>query len=347
MTFNPELLVLARNARGKTQKALAVAARLTQAMISHLERGLRRPSERVLAQLAGALEFPEPFFLQPGRVWGLPATFHRRKASARKSDLQRLHADLALKRMGVVAMLKHVDLGHELELPQLPTDVFGSARRVAQTLRDTWLLGDGPIRNLTGLIESAGVVVIPSELRDVGVDAVAWKTPAAPPLVFVDFSVPPDRLRLSLAHELGHLVMHDVPAGEVEKEAFEFASEFLVPSATVRDRLRNLNLRSAMQLKMFWGISMAALIRKAAKDLRVIPEKRYRYLMIELGRAGWRKREPVESDPPIESPQTIYTVIEELRSTGYSDRELASLVPWYEPEFQLRFPKASSIRLVS
>ena len=49
-----------------------------------------------------------------------------------------------------------------------------------------------------------------------------------------------DQLRMSIAHELGHLVMHKPimnPVYEIEKQAFQFAAAFLMPSKQMRQEI--------------------------------------------------------------------------------------------------------------
>ena len=44
-----------------------------------------------------------------------------------------------------------------------------------------------------------------------------------------------ERTRLSIAHELGHLVMHYIRRdGNLESDAYSFATEFLVPGPSLR-----------------------------------------------------------------------------------------------------------------
>jgi Zn-dependent peptidase ImmA (M78 family) len=46
----------------------------------------------------------------------------------------------------------------------------------------------------------------------------------------------PTGFRFSLAHELGHVILHDEPGATAvqERQADEFASEMLLPADTVR-----------------------------------------------------------------------------------------------------------------
>lgn len=53
--FSPERLVQLRKERGLTQRALAVAAGLSQALVAELERGKHPPSRSSLEKIAAAL----------------------------------------------------------------------------------------------------------------------------------------------------------------------------------------------------------------------------------------------------------------------------------------------------
>ena len=75
------------------------------------------------------------------------------------------------------------------------------------------------------------------------------------------------------------------------------------------------------RLKARWGVSMAALIRRG-RDLGEVTEYRYRELNIELSKAGWRTREPVEV--PAERPRLLADAVGLLRSNGLTDISIAS-----------------------
>src|SRR5437870_1642062 len=80
-----------------------------------------------------------------------------------------------------------------------------------------------PIHNMIRTVESAGALVYRVDFATRLLDAVSHWSPGMPPLFFLNDDAPPDRLRFSLAHELGHVVMHSVPTDNMEKEADRFA----------------------------------------------------------------------------------------------------------------------------
>ena len=61
-SFDPTRLTEVRKSAGLTQRALAKAAGLSQALVAELERGKHPPSAASLTKLAAALSVPETTF---------------------------------------------------------------------------------------------------------------------------------------------------------------------------------------------------------------------------------------------------------------------------------------------
>ena len=135
-------------------------------------------------------------------------------------------------------------------------------------------------------------------------------------------------MRFTLCHELGHIIMHQdaMVAPDMEKQADEFAAEFLMPEIEIRPYLTDLSLEKLATLKQFWKVSMAALLKRAT-DLGVITHRQARTLWMQMGKAGYRTREPVELDLPVEKPslekEIVDTYIEDM---GYTISELGKLL---------------------
>ena len=138
-----------------------------------------------------------------------------------------------------------------------------------------------------------------------------------------------DRVRLSLAHELGHAALHRlIPAideAEVEAQAFRFAAALLLPPETF-DRaipFDALTLQQARDLKRTYGVSLQAIIR-AAHDRQRISRARYTSLFKQLSARQWRIHEP--DTVPAEQPRLWPEVIAVHRTDhGYTDDELAAI----------------------
>ncbi len=124
---------------------------------------------------------------------------------------------------------------------------------------------------------------------------------------------PNDRMRFNIAHELGHLVLHSSAPGsrqEVEDEAYQFAGEFLLPENQIREEMvPPIKLSDLAELKLRWGVAMAALIVRADR-LNIITKRQYKYLFQQLGMRGWRKQEPANLEPPLEKPRLLCQLLE-------------------------------------
>lgn len=306
--INPDMLVLAREFRGLTQTQLAQKARLSQPKITRLESGLSNElTDDEIQRLAEALEFPFEFFFQKeDRIgYGSSAYFYRKKAKLTAADRKRIHAIVNMIRINMKRLLQNVDIKPKRNLPRLPLDEYGgSPSNVAHALRGFWRLPEGPITNLTGIMESAGIIVVVCPFGTRAMDATSLWLSESPPMVFINEDIPGDRWRFTLAHELAHLIMHDgAPYEAMEDEADNFASEFLVPEGEIKAqfrRRRKLKLSDFADLKPYWKVSMGMLIKKAL-DLGFITDVQRRYFYLNMNQNGNRALEepvPVSREEP-------------------------------------------------
>jgi Zn-dependent peptidase ImmA (M78 family)/DNA-binding XRE family transcriptional regulator len=332
-TFNPELVLLARQYRSKSQAEVAELAGLDQGHYSRIERGLLNsaPLPQTIEAIAAALKFPLSFFAQNDELSGLPLSVHdvawRKKASVSATEMKRLHAELNLRVMNIRRLLTAIELDADLILPRLDVDEVGGAQEVARYIRRAWLVPDGPIKNLVALCERAGIVVIICNFAE-DVDGVTMRLRDVPPLIFLNRKAPADRMRFSLAHELGHLIMHALPSDQMEDEADAFAGELLAPSSQLRSDLvgGRVTLERLVQLKRYWRISVAALLYRAGAG-GFISKNQSDYLWRQLSMRGWRKTEPPETQFAPE-PTALFDRIISLHfgDLGYTADDFASML---------------------
>lgn len=336
--FNADLLRVARRSRGLSQAELSRQSGVSQAKLSKMENGLIDPSDDVLERIAPTLRFPQRFFFQSDRVVGLPMSVHpsyRKRASAGKRALDCLEAELNLHILHLRRLLEAAEFEPESPLPRLDVDEYEGPERIAELVRRNWLMPSGPLKDLVGWVERAGCVVIHCDFTGLSVDGVTIQVPGLPPCIFLNRNQPADRQRFTLAHELGHVVMHRVPSPTMEDEANEFASALLMPARDIRPYLSGrLTLQRLASLKPVWGVSMQALLYRA-RTTEAITANQSRYLWQQLSRLGYRRVEPPELDLPSEQPRVyselLRTHIEEL---GYELPELYSLLSTSEDDFK-------------
>ncbi|SDF34847.1 Zn-dependent peptidase ImmA, M78 family [Blastococcus fimeti] len=337
--MNPQMLTLLRESRGLSQSALAEASGIPQPTLSKAEGGLTDLDDERIDRLATALHYPREVLSWTDPVYGFgnAAFHHRKQQSLTQSTLRKIHAAVNLTRMRVARLVRSVDVEARFSIPCIEVEEMGSPAEVARAVRAAWLMPMGPVKNMIRTLEHAGAIVVRLDLGSPRISAISTLTGDAPPVFILNHGQPSDRERWSLAHELGHLVMHTMPmsSAEAEKEADEFASEFLLPAAEIRSQLTGMDLKRAAQLKAAWRVSMAALIR-TARDLGKIDEGKYKSLMVRMSQLGWRKSEPVEIDR--EEPSVVPTVLNVHREDHeYSAHELAELVGLFEDEYRILY----------
>ncbi|MGD0766317.1 MAG: XRE family transcriptional regulator, partial [Dehalococcoidia bacterium] len=308
--MNPEMIVVARQSRGLAQGELAELLEVTPSTLSRLESGLRDVSAPMLNRLVVALDYPEDFFRQRDAVlgFGVSAMFHRKRQSIGSRALDRIHAQINIRRWHLSRLLRSVELP-DVRIRMVDLDDFtGDIEDVARELRVAWRLPPGPISNVTRAIEGAGGIVIPFPFGTRLIDAISEWPPGMPPLFFINTDLSGDRLRFTLCHELGHLVLHqDWPNPEMENQANRFAAELLMPEREIRPYLDNLSLPRLAALKEYWKVAMSALLKRAT-TLGTITARHARSLWMQMGKAGYQTREPV--DVPIEQPTLFPEIVD-------------------------------------
>lgn len=328
--LNFRMLRLARELRGTTQTQLARDAGIPQARLSRIESGQIPATDADLTAVAAVLELPAAFLAEPGTPAAVP--LFRKRAIRSVKRLTTIQARL---NTAVLIAQRLLGAGIDLDPPQTFPDPgeFPAHEPIhaAQELRRAWRLPVGRIDDLTAVIESAAGIVL---YVDFGADeaiAAFISTPGDERMWFLlnARESSGDRLRLSLAHELGHAVLHRrLPASdeaEQELEAFQFAAELLLPADTF-DRAvpyDGLTLTNARHLKETYWVSMQAIIR-AAYDRRRITRARYTSLYKQLSARGWRTEEPIVVEP--ESPRLWPEILRVHREQhGFSAEDLAAI----------------------
>ena len=332
-SFNPEMLSLARLSREMTKARLSELAGVSGTVISRYESGTSRVSDQILGRIAHALDYPLIFFFRRpvliGQVGG--SMFHRKQNSLPVGKLYRAHALAEARRLEVTSMLRSLDVS-EPSLPEYPVELFeDDPESIARSVRAFINLPPGPIFNLTEKLERNGCVVVSHNFGSRQIDGFSQRPQYPPCFIHLNSELPPDRWRWTLAHELGHMVMHFEPTESpklVEEQANLFAAEFLAPGHEIGHMLEDLTFQKLGGLKRQWGISMQALISRA-HHLNAISASQRRSMFTRLAKAGYRTREPATLDPPVERPGRMgalaRTHLERLNFTRWELRDLLAL----------------------
>ena len=237
MSANGEMLRLARQRIGLRQVDAAPRLGIEQPLLSRMENGVAEITDEVLIRAERVYGLPKSFYYLTDPVLGAPVSVHpmwRRKADVSARELDAVVAELNIRVIHLRRFLESVEVAHSADVPRLDIDRYENPEEIAGIVRAHWKIPRGPILNLTALVERAGILVVHSPLSGASVSGVTFSAPGVPPLVVLNIDQPADRMRFSLAHELGHLVMHRFPSPEMEREAHEFAAALLMPAEEIR-----------------------------------------------------------------------------------------------------------------
>lgn len=265
--FEPARLTQARVRRSVTKTDLAAKVGVSATAIGQYEAGVNSPRADVLDRLAKALDV-RPSFFSVGRPLARIDTVNahfRSLRSARVSDRQKALATATLLWELTFALERHVRLP-EVDLPKV--EAGATPAEAAAGLRRHWGLPDGPVKHLVATAESRGIVVAVRPLAEIdAVDAfsvvivdrpIVITSPRRTQNVF--------RHRFSIAHEIGHLLLHadsSEHSAAIEREADEFAAAFLTPATTMDVALpQRLDLTALDRLGRTWGVSPHSLVRR-------------------------------------------------------------------------------------
>ncbi|WP_380280470.1 ImmA/IrrE family metallo-endopeptidase [Kitasatospora purpeofusca] len=325
----------ARTIRSSPIKPLAEMLGLTPSAWTALERSAstRMPVLRVRA-LALRLRFPQEFFTSPPA--GLPV--HRGSLLLRaKKSIKIAEIDALTTFAEMVQELWQVLSQHATHPPlRLPKNLLaGTTPEDAAALTRLALdLEEGePIPHVTHAVERAGVPIVVADIGmpDAKHDAFSVWTGDFhdEPLIVARPVNSWERTRWSIAHELGHLVMHHGALPEAaEDEANRFANAFLFPAAALEmEWPTTVTLATLMPLKRRWQMSLSSLIMHGRHN-QLLDEARATGLFKQLSarrdpvtHVTWRVQEPAWDELEPERPRLLAVMTER----GMDERPSAEL----------------------
>ena len=204
ITANPELVRLARQSRGYSQKELSERIGIAQPNFSRIEAGSRPISDSVLNSICEALDYPLRFFMRSPRLEG-PGTdtiFHRKRKSVPKWRLDQVYAVAEIRRLEIQKLLEWE--GAEHAIPSYPVQLYDDdPAKIARTVRAALGVPSGPIFNMTRFLEHAGSVVVSHNFGTRLIDGFSSPPRAMLSIFNLNSDLSPDRWRWTLAHELG------------------------------------------------------------------------------------------------------------------------------------------------
>lgn len=287
----------ARVMAGLSMRQLAEQLDLSATAISKFENEKLVPRQSTLLKIARVLDVPLRFFTSQEVVEITEPAFRKKSGTSKKSQQQieelvkyNLEKHLQARRL----FAGQRDLSAKVKRHSFKVSSLDETEEAAQSLREGWGLGTGPIDDMVARFEDNGIVVLLLDI-DPKFDGFSCWGNSHVPVMVSSSNVSGDRQRFNLAHELGHLVLDISNDQDPEKVAHRFAGAFLIPRDTLFMELghsrTNLNVRELMILKREYKMSMQAIIRRAY-DLGVISKHTYERIFRLFSSQGWRTNEP-------------------------------------------------------
>lgn len=293
--FNGLELKLLRQFNELSLEELGSKLDYTRQYLHKVETGQTLPNDQFIDKLACYFSVPKSFFMQIKPILQEDQINFRSNRTAKVSFKQ-----IVIARGEYVKRLTEY-MDSKLRLPKYdihtseddPAIQNMAIESIAEQCRKKWGLGLGPISNMVRLCETHGVVVttFPSISKEVDALSLATKRP-----IFVRNEAKESvcRQRFDLAHELGHLVLHDgIVTGDrlTESQANHFASALLIPQVMMRTHFQTwfrngrYNWSKLSEFKQIWKVSKAAILYRA-KLLGLLTPEQYTSGVIYLKKTG-------------------------------------------------------------
>lgn len=305
--FNGDRLKKARIYRGLTVAELAERIGCQRQTLSMYEIAKSQPADKQIArQLSEALDFPIHYFYEHTDSCASGTVYFRSLLTTSKKYRSEQIVKMEFLSQVYSLLQDYIDFPRFTPL-NLPDNI--TPEDAAYELRKSWNLGLEPIDNLISIVEQHGILVTSFGTSSDDVDAFSEYVEAGgSPTYLIAYSnnkTSAARIHFDIAHELGHICLHEwsddieeLPKEEFklrEQQANDFAAAFLLPRKTFGEDAANgpHTLPYYKTLKKRWKTSIAAMIRRAHK-LDVISQDEYQMLIRIMQRRGQRKEEPLD-----------------------------------------------------
>jgi Zn-dependent peptidase ImmA (M78 family)/DNA-binding XRE family transcriptional regulator len=319
-------LRLVRNFFGYSFEDVGNYVSATRQYIQQIESGAKYPSEEIVNALSIVLNvLPEFFFSSENQIVSEEQCYFRKLQTTPVSIKNQ-----ALSQATFLEMLAN-ELDGILDLPDIkipnssPANI-AEVEEIAGRARNFWGLGStAPIENMIRVVENAGIIVCHFKGLSEKVDAFSMSC-RRPLIVRNPSKESVCRIRFDIAHECGHLIMHQgIMNGDGDKkkedEANRFASAFLLPRvAFIQEfpRAQYFDWNAIFKLKLRWKVSASAIMRRAY-DLNIIDAVAYRRANIYLSKTGQMRREKYDDRYDLiqkEEPELIYNSLKIIQTNA-------------------------------
>ena len=274
-------LINARKIRCVSQRELCsrLNNKVSSTAIEKYEKALMMPSSDVLIEISKVLDFNLDYFFRPFVIPIDGNKFEFRKKSAlgaKKVESIKCLVASEIEKYLEIENISGNNVKFELDygntLVECENDVLLAAKRFSMDLN----IGSDAIVSSIELLESNGIKIIEIE-HDEKFSGTCNKAGDVP-VIIINKNMSAERKRITIFHELGHLLLHFAEGVNEEQLSTIFANEILIPSDKFRNLIgesrHDISLVELQAIQKEYGISVDALMAKAAQ-LNIITPRRY------------------------------------------------------------------------
>ncbi len=302
----------ARLMAGLSLRALAdlLGGEPSHTQIAKFESGEACPDSKQLARLSRLLKLrPDYFFKKDGLK--LETVEYRSQTKLGEKGRKRLEEQAYEFFERYLEIERILGMSAEplgcVDLSEKPVEILPDAiEKAAKDLREAWELGMNPIPNVHVMLETHGVKVktLAHEEGFDGFSAFATDGDKRVPVIALskrwldgkNLDLP--RFRFTAIHELGHLYLK-LPDSLTHKQkegwCHWFAGAFLIPREPFEERFGvnriKISLNELIAIKLEWGMSVAAVMKRAS-NLGLVSPGRYKTYCIVANKNHWNINEP-------------------------------------------------------
>lgn len=327
--FSSARLIEAQSLKGISNADLAESVGVITDVVSRWRRDIGVPKESNVRNLAEVLDVPLAFFYRSEKAVDLSNKLLRRakKTRTRKSDdAQRYYLEYFME--GVERIFSRFELSGPqlpvLDLPHPEALTGEDIEEIALKVRRHWGLGGLPIKTLGNLLFSKGIIVQRVAMDWDGVSFVE----NGKPVILIRDGQTRSRDKTTIAHELGHIVLHHMNTNFdpdsatakmldlLEKQAFFFGSCLRMPRETYTKDVYKASYQCLKQIKPKWQAAISAQIMHLFELGCISDEEKSSLFKAASWNQKTLKNEPMESEMVLEECDFLRDAIVNLEKAG-------------------------------
>ncbi len=318
----------ARSLKGFSLQDVAnlLGNKVTRQALYRYEKGEVLPNSEMLADLAKVLEVHPDFFFRTTKVEIEEVSYRKLQISAKEEARIKSQTKDYLSRYLEIEEILGIreDFVNPLA-DEKAVSSFDDIEPLAEKLRKEWGFGYSPLSSVAELLENNNIKVLVLDV-DKAFDGLQTFANGSIPVIAYNKKKldKPDRIRFTLLHELGHLLLKfddGLTLKEKERLCNHFAGELLLPKRLMQKEFgvsrSKLDIHELSIVKKEYGASMQAIVMRA-NSLGIVSDYFKKYFFELLDENGWRVTEPVDcsfNETPNRFKQLVYrAMIEELIS---------------------------------